>query len=85
MGSLKEVVNGLISKWEPVTGGIPQVSVLGLVHCSIFAGTMDGGIRCTLISFTSDTQQCSAVTTLLEGMPSRGLLAGWREGFVQTS
>ena len=68
MASLQEVVNCLMSKWKPETSGFPQVSVLGSAQCNIFFGIVGSGIECSLSRFASDTELCSAVTTLVEGM-----------------
>jgi len=57
-------VHSLMSRWRPMTSGVPQGSVLGLALFNIFVSDIGNGIECTISKFCDNTMLCGTVDTL---------------------
>jgi len=74
--------NSSVSKWRPVTSGVPQGLILGLALSNIFIYDKDSRIECTLSKFVNNTKLCGVIDMLEGKDTSRVISTGLRGGPV---
>jgi len=65
--SQRVTVNGSMSKWMPMTSGVPQRSVLKLALLNIFINDINTKLECTLSKFADDPPKLSGTVDTSEG------------------
>jgi len=80
---VRVLVKGSVSR-RSVTRGVSQDAVLGPMLFNIFINDIDSGVKYTHSKFADDTELCSAVNTLKDGIHTERSRQAWAVGAGQS-